>query len=115
MAPSSVRVAPLPLYWYRAPQSISAKAGMHRFMWDPHYQPLAPVPGVAAGGGRGAAFAPGGAAGGQGRSGAPTIGNLPISAVPYDTVPARSTPWVAPGEYTVKLTVGGTTYAQRSP
>ncbi|MEI6245568.1 MAG: hypothetical protein WCQ64_11045, partial [Acidobacteriota bacterium] len=40
--------APLPLYWYRAPQHVSTTAGMHRFIWDVHYQPL---PGV--GGGRG--------------------------------------------------------------
>ena len=33
--------APVPLYWYRAPQTLSAAAGMHRFVWDVHYQPLA--------------------------------------------------------------------------
>jgi PKD repeat protein len=32
--------------------------------------------------------------------------------VPYDTVPAPTTPWVAPGTYTVKLTVDGKTYSQ---
>jgi hypothetical protein len=32
--------------------------------------------------------------------------------VPYDTVPAPTTPWVAPGEYTVKLTANGKTYSQ---
>ncbi len=81
--------APLPLYWYRPPQALSASAGMHRFAWDVHYQPL---PG--GGGGRG---------GGDG---------LPIAAVPYNTVPAAATPWVAPGQYTVKLTIDGQTYAQ---
>ncbi len=81
--------APLPLYWYRKPQALSASAGMHRFMWDVHYQPL-----------------PGG---GGGRGGG---GGLPIAAVPYDTVPAPTTPWVGPGEYTVKLTANGTTYSQ---
>jgi photosystem II stability/assembly factor-like uncharacterized protein len=79
--------APLPLYWYRKPQALMATAGMHRFTWDVHYQPL---PG---GGGRGG-------------------GQLPIAAVPYDTVPSPTTPWVAPGQYTVKLTVNGTTYSQ---
>jgi hypothetical protein len=80
--------APLPLYWYRKPQPLMATAGMHRFTWDVHYQPL---PG---GGGRGGG------------------GQLPIAAVPYDTVPAPTTPWVAPGQYVVKLTVDGTTYTQ---
>ncbi len=32
--------APVPLYWYRPPQRLSTAAGMHRFMWDVHYQPL---------------------------------------------------------------------------
>jgi photosystem II stability/assembly factor-like uncharacterized protein len=84
--PDPAKDAPLPLYWYRQPQGLSAAAGMHRFTWDVHYQPL---PG--AGGGR---------------------GGLPISAVPYNTVMSPTTPWVAPGAYTVKLTVNGKTYSQ---
>jgi photosystem II stability/assembly factor-like uncharacterized protein len=83
--PDPATDAPLPLYWYRAPQSLSAKAGMHRFTWDVHYQPL---PGAG------------------GRDG------LPIAAVPYDTVPAPTTPWAPPGQYTVKLTVNGRTLTQ---
>jgi photosystem II stability/assembly factor-like uncharacterized protein len=82
--------APLPLYWYRPPQAVSTKAGMHRFMWDVHYQPLPQIPG--AGAGRG--------------------GGLPIAAVPYNTVPAPTTPWVAPGQYAVKLVANGKTYSQ---
>jgi len=78
--------APVPLYWYRPPQALSTAAGMHRFTWDVHYQPLA------------------GGAGGR--------GGLPIAAVPYNTVPAPSAPWVAPGTYTVKLTVNGKSYTQ---
>jgi photosystem II stability/assembly factor-like uncharacterized protein len=81
--------APLPLYWYRKPRALSASAGMHRFMWDVHYQPLP---------------------GGGGRRGGG--GELPIAAVPYDTVPAPTTPWVGPGEYTVKLTANGKTSSQ---
>jgi photosystem II stability/assembly factor-like uncharacterized protein len=84
--PDPSTTAPLPLYWYRRPHAVSAEAGMHRFTWDVHYQAL-----------------PGG---GGGR------GGLPIAAVPYDTVPAPTTPWVAPGEYTVKLTANGKTYSQ---
>ena len=81
--------APLPLYWYRQPQSLSAAAGMHRFTWDVHYQPL-----------------PGGG-GGRGGGGA-----LPMQAVPFDTAPAPTTPWVNTGSFTVKLTVNGKTYTQ---
>jgi hypothetical protein len=80
--------APLPLYWYRAPQSLSAGAGMHRFTWDVHLQPLA--------------------AGGGGRGG----GGLPISAIPFNTVPAASTPWANPGTYTIKLTVDDKSFTQ---
>ncbi len=98
--------APLPLYWYRLPQHLSSEAGMHRFIWDMHYQPLAPVPGGAGAGRGGRGGAPAG-------PGAPLIvGNLPMQAVPYDTAPSPGTPWVAPGAYTVKLTVNGHTYSQ---
>lgn len=99
--------APLPLYWYRTPQVVSTKAGMHRFIWDVHYQPLAPVAGAAAGGGRG-----GRGGGGNAGGGAPVVGALAMQAVPYDTVPAANTPWVSPGDYIVKLTVNGKTYSQ---
>ena len=81
-----VATAPVPIYWYRAPQALSGAAGMHRFLWDIHYQP---IPG-----------------GGGGR------GGLPIAAVPHDTVPAPSGPWAPPGQYTVKLTVDGRSYTQ---
>jgi hypothetical protein len=77
---------PVPLYWYRPPITLSTAAGMHRFTWDVHYQPLD-----------------------GNRVGGP---NLPISAVPHNTVPAPTTPWVNPGRYTVKLTVNGRTYTQ---
>jgi photosystem II stability/assembly factor-like uncharacterized protein len=76
----------LPLYWFRPPMVLSTSPGMHRFTWDVHYQPLA------------------GIAGGR--------GGLPIAAVPYNTLPAPTTPWVNPGSYTVKLTVNGKTYSQ---
>ena len=81
-----VATAPVPVYWYRAPQRLSGDAGLHRFLWDVHYQP---IPG-----------------GGSGR------GGLPIAAVPHDTVPAPSGPWAPPGQYTVKLTVDGKSYTQ---
>ncbi len=66
---------------------------MHRFAWDVHYQPLA------------------GLSPGEGALGAvPT--QLPIQAIPYNTVPAPSTPWVNPGTYVVKLTVDGKSHTQ---
>jgi photosystem II stability/assembly factor-like uncharacterized protein len=80
--------APVPIYWYRPPQVLLTAPGMHRFIWDVHYQPLAS------------------GAGGGGR------GGLPIQAIPYATAPAPGTPWVSPGTYTVKLTVGGKSYTQ---
>ena len=61
-------------------------AGMHRFHWDLRYQPLGD--------------------GGGGR------GGLVDSGDSYNTAPAPATPLVAPGTYTVKLTVNGTSSAQ---
>lgn len=66
---------------------------MHRFAWDVHYQPLA------------------GLSPGDGALGA-VPAQLPIQAIPYNTVPAPTTPWVNPGTYTVKLTVEGKSYTQ---
>ena len=31
----------LPLYWPAPPQSLKTSAGMHRFTWDMHYDPIA--------------------------------------------------------------------------
>jgi len=81
---------PLPLYWYRAPQRLSASAGMHRFYWDVHYQPI-PIAR------RGGFFGDDG---------------LPISATPYNTAPSPTVPFVAPGSYTVRLTVNGRTHSE---
>ena len=85
--------APWPIYWYRAAHSLSTQAGMHRFLWDVHLQPLGA--GAAAGGGLGAV---------------PT--QLPIQAIPYNSPTAATTPWAAPGTYTIELTVDGKTYSQ---
>ena len=80
--------APVPLYWYRRPQQLSTAAGMHRFMWDLHYQPLPD----------------GRAALGAGPTGCRSRRSL-------QHAPAPTTPWVYPGT-TVKLTVDGKSYTQ---
>jgi photosystem II stability/assembly factor-like uncharacterized protein len=73
----------IPGYWIRPPQSISTKAGLHRFLWDMHYTP---VPNVEP--------------------------KFPISATYRNTAPAATSPWVAPGDYTVILMVDGKTFSQ---
>jgi len=79
----------LPLYWPAPPQVLKTTAGMHRFTWDMHYDPL---PGGGGGGGRG---------GGGGNG-----------AVPHRTYPGVNAPWVAPGTYSVRLTANGKTQTQ---
>ena len=84
--PDPATNAPLPLYWYRQPQSLSAAAGMHRFTWDVHYQPLRAAEADAA-----------------------AEADLPIAAIPYNTVAGADDAVGDPGQYTVKLTVNGKT------
>jgi hypothetical protein len=74
---------PIPEYWLRPPQTLSASAGFHRFVWDMHY---APVPGIKP--------------------------EYPISAVDDNTPPAPTSPWIMPGQYTAVLTVDGQKYTQ---
>ncbi|MFI5178360.1 MAG: glycoside hydrolase, partial [Vicinamibacterales bacterium] len=78
----------LPLYWPAPQQGLSTAAGDHRFSWDMHYDLL----GGGGGGGRG-----GGGGGG---------------AVPHRTYGGVNSPWVAPGAYTVRLTVDGKSSTQ---
>ena len=75
-----------PAYWIRPTQVLSAAGGFHRFVWDLHYAPPA------------------------GTSTQP--GQYPISATPHDTPREPRGPWAAPGEHSVRLTVGGKTYVQ---
>ena len=77
--------APLPMYWYRPPQALKTTAGMHRFTWDMHWQPL---PG---GGGR---------------------GGLSMAAIAHNTAPAPNSIWAAPGSYIVRLTANGKALTQ---
>jgi photosystem II stability/assembly factor-like uncharacterized protein len=73
----------IPSYWIRPPQSVSTKAGMHRFLWDMHYTPIAGVE-----------------------------PEFPISATYRNTPPSATSPWAVPGDYTVTLTVDGKTLSQ---
>ncbi len=79
----------LPLYWPAPPSVLRTTEGMHRFQWDMHYDPL-----------------PG--AGGGGRGGGGGNGAVPNNR----TYPGVNAPWVAPGEYTVRLTVNGKSQTQ---
>jgi photosystem II stability/assembly factor-like uncharacterized protein len=78
--PAKLRI---PEYWIRPLQSVSAKTGMHRFVWDLHH---APVPNVEP--------------------------EYPMTATYRNTAPSATSPWVAPGNYTVVLTVDGKTFTQ---
>jgi photosystem II stability/assembly factor-like uncharacterized protein len=73
----------IPTYWVRPPQTLSAAAGTHRFLWDMHYPD---VPGVEA--------------------------EYPIAAIPHNTAPQPSGPWALPGQYTVVLTANGKSYSK---
>jgi hypothetical protein len=73
----------IPAYWVRPDEGLSGRPGIHRFLWDLHYQP---VPGVKP--------------------------SYPIAAVYQDTAPEPTSPWVMPGNYTVVLTANGTSYTQ---
>jgi photosystem II stability/assembly factor-like uncharacterized protein len=73
----------IPTYWIRPLQLLSTKAGVHRFLWDMHYTPIRDV--------------------------AP---EFPISATYRNTAPEATSPWAAPGDYTVMLTVDDKTFSQ---
>ena len=74
-----------PRYWIRPTQVLSATPGFHRFVWDVHFE--RPV-------------------------GAASRSAYPISAAPRDTPREPRGPWALPGQYTVRLSAGGTTYAR---
>jgi photosystem II stability/assembly factor-like uncharacterized protein len=78
----------LPLYWPAPAFVVSTKAGVHRFSWDLHYDPLTEDDPADAGD--------------EGATG----------AVPHHTYPTVNAPWAPPGNYVVRLTVNGATYSQ---
>lgn len=74
----------VPDWWPRPPLNLSTEAGMHRFVWDMHYQPM---PGA--------------------------LQSLDdMQAVEYNTPVAASSPWIMPGNYTLRLTVDGQSHTQ---
>jgi hypothetical protein len=74
---------PHPAYWIRPPQTLSAKAGMQRWVWDLRY---APPEGFAR--------------------------SLSIAAIYRNTPPQPQGPLVNPGIYSVRLTVDGKAFTQ---
>ena len=72
--------------WPAPPEVLKTGAGMHRFSWDMHYDPL-----------------PGSGGGGAGRR--EWRGSAP-------DVPGVNSPWVAPGSYTARLTANGKSVSQ---
>jgi hypothetical protein len=75
----------VPVVWARPPRVLSAAPGHHRFLWDMQYPQ---VPGMA-------------------------TGPDDDMATPHDTPSVSTAPWVMPGDYTVRLVVGGKTLMQR--
>jgi photosystem II stability/assembly factor-like uncharacterized protein len=85
-APSMEKLAaehPIPMYWVRPVQILSAEAGMHRFVWDLHYAPPDALE-----------------------------QEFPISAILHNTPLVPLGAWPLPGSYTAKLTVDGQSYTQ---
>jgi photosystem II stability/assembly factor-like uncharacterized protein len=74
---------PIPMYWVRPTQILSGAPGMHRFVWDLHYE--APQ----------------------------ALGyEFPISAIVHNTPLTPLGARALPGKYSMKLTVDGTTQEQ---
>jgi photosystem II stability/assembly factor-like uncharacterized protein len=74
---------PIPMYWVRPEQILSAEPGMHRFVWDLHYAPPGSLD-----------------------------HEFPISAIYRDTPKEPLGARALPGHYTVKLTVAGESATQ---
>jgi photosystem II stability/assembly factor-like uncharacterized protein len=70
---------PDPEYWARKPRVLLTSEGHHRFLWDIRYPA---VPGM-------------------------STGPSADEAIPHDTPAVASSPYVLPGDYTVRITVAG--------
>jgi hypothetical protein len=74
----------VPAWWPRPPMNLSTEAGMHRFVWDMHYPPMPGALRVLDEG----------------------------QAVEHETPVVPTSPWIMPGDYTVRLTVDGQSHTQ---
>jgi photosystem II stability/assembly factor-like uncharacterized protein len=75
---------PDPILWARPPRIVSAEPGHHRYLWDMRYPA---VPGM-------------------------STGPDASEAIPYNTPSVPTSPWIMPGDYTVRLTAGAETMSQ---
>ena len=76
---------PDPTYWARQPRVLLTSEGHHRFLWDLRYPA---VPGM-------------------------STGPSAEEAIPHDTPAVASSPFVLPGNYTVRLIAGGKTLSEK--
>src|SRR5437867_1326359 len=74
---------PIPMYWVRPEQMLSAEPGMHRFVWNLHYPPPDALE-----------------------------HEFPISAIYRDTPRYPLGGWVLPGAYTAKLSSGSWSFTK---
>jgi photosystem II stability/assembly factor-like uncharacterized protein len=74
---------PIAMYWVRPTQTLSASAGMHRFIWDLRYPPPDALE-----------------------------HEYPISAIAHNTPQYPLGAWAMPGNYVLKLTINGKTYTK---
>ncbi len=74
---------PIPMYWVRPEQILSAEPGMHRFVWNLHYAPPDALE-----------------------------HEFPISAIYRDTPRYPLGSWVLPGAYTAKLSSGSWSFSK---
>jgi photosystem II stability/assembly factor-like uncharacterized protein len=74
---------PIPMYWVRPEQILSAEPGMHRFVWNLHYAPPDSLE-----------------------------HEFPISAIYRDTPRYPLGAWVLPGAYTAKLSSGSWSFTK---
>lgn len=72
----------VPPYWIRPQQILSSKKGSQRFVWDMHYTPLNESV------------------------------SYPIAATYMNTAPQPTSPWVMPGDYTIKIIADGQAFTQ---
>jgi photosystem II stability/assembly factor-like uncharacterized protein len=81
--PPDANAYPVPAYWFETPETLSAAAGAHRFVWDLREEPPAAL-----------------------------HRSFPISAIAGETPLVPEGPLVPPGTYTVTLTAAGASSTQ---